>query len=281
VGCSHPPRGSDVLSTGNELVRWQERVRVSGVETFRVGRMGDKLVAEWPGTARLTCDADGGGACLVPRPKADRRHVEKLRTGAVRALIRDLEGELGLHAAAVALNGRAVLFVGPSGVGKSTAAAELCMRQGALLLADDVASLEVRNNQVRVLATERYHTLTFASCRLLGRRVPSGAARGKVSLRPKRLGVASYPVVAVALLRFDNRRVAATIRPLGGAEAAGALVKAAVRFDLGASRHRELDQVLTLYRSCRVVEIVRPRTARQPSLLGPALKEALDIWGLP
>lgn len=47
------------------------------------------------------------------------------------------DGQLLLHASTVTINGRAVLFAGPSGVGKSSHALAL-MSLGATLLADDI-----------------------------------------------------------------------------------------------------------------------------------------------
>ena len=54
------------------------------------------------------------------------------------------------HGSAVAMGGRAVLFVGPSTAGKSTLAAELC-RRGHSLLADDVCALRQEEGPPSVL----------------------------------------------------------------------------------------------------------------------------------
>jgi hypothetical protein len=257
-------------------VAWERHLRLGGAVSFRVGRAGETLVAEWPGTARLTCREGGLEAKLDHQPGADRRRLQKLRLGAVPALLRDLAGELGLHASAVALGGRGVLLVGPSGAGKSTAAAELCLRHGAVLLADDIASLEVRNDSVKILATERHHYLTPRSCRLLGAKSTSRGFAGKVAIPGRRAGVASYPVDLIAFLRFDDRRRGVTIRAVSGAQMARTLVRSVVRFDVSSPRHRELDQMLTLYRLCRVVELVRPYHAKPPVLIGPSLQQALE-----
>lgn len=58
------------------------------------------------------------------------------------------------HATAVAIDGRAVLIVGPSGSGKSGLALELISR-GAILIADDRTRLVLKENWPWALAPER------------------------------------------------------------------------------------------------------------------------------
>ena len=256
--------------TTNHVV-WKRRVRVRGVDTFRIGQLGERLVAEWPGVARLTCLADGSDPCILPQRGAAHAQLTKLRRGPIHALLRDLAGELALHASAVAFDGKAIVLVGPSGAGKSTAAAELCLRHGAQLLADDVASLEVREGAVRVLATEEHHHLDGTSRRIL--RVGGGSREGKLPLRARRRGIPDSTVHVIALLRFDNRRGTSTVRPLRGPAAVRALLPAIVRFDTNLSRKRELDQLLFLFQACKVVEVARPRNIERPILLGSILRE--------
>jgi hypothetical protein len=63
--------------------------------------------------------------------------------GPVLGVLLRYRGVVCLHGSAVARDGRAVVLVGPPGVGKSTTAAALAQR-GYTLLADDIAALEER-----------------------------------------------------------------------------------------------------------------------------------------
>jgi hypothetical protein len=189
-----------------------------------------------------------------------------------------LRGGLSLHASAVALGPRAILFVGPGGAGKSTAAGELCMRHGGRLLADDMASLDVRGYSVQVNPTERHHYLASSSLRLLEVDNPSSKIE-KHALRAARAARSPIPLALVAVLRADGRRSRPALREVTGAEVVRALLPAVVRFDVRASRRRELDQIFTLYARCRVVEISRPVVAERRSLIGDLLLQTLEGTG--
>jgi hypothetical protein len=260
----------------NERVSWDQRWRGDGGDRFRVGRAGPLLVAEWPGLARFECRQDGARARLVVEPGTNPEHVEKLRRGAVNGLLGDIRGDLGLHASAVAIGGRGLVVVGQHGAGKSTAAGELCLHHGARLLADDVTLIEVRDGTVRVRPTERHHSLTPHAMRLLG--LGRGRAQStKVAVRPAAAAMRRpCPVSLVAVLRSDGRRRRPAVRDLGGASAARALLTSILRFDFRAERRRELDHVLAVYESCRVVEVLRPARADRASLIGKLLLSLLE-----
>jgi hypothetical protein len=264
-----------MLSARNPRPVWEARARVEAGDAPRVGRSGDVLVAEWPGFARLTCDLDGKRPVFSAVPGADPGKVSKLRDGAARALLADLRGGLSLHASAVAIGSRAILLVGPTGAGKSTAAGELCLRHGGRLLADDMASLDVQAHSIRVNPTERHHYLASPSLRLLGvnRLVPRSE---KQTVRAARAARSSIPLALVVVLRPDGRRSHPAVRVLAGADVVRALLPAVVRFDVRAPRRRELDQIFTLYARCRVVEIARPVVAAPRSLIGDTVLETLQ-----
>lgn len=136
-----------------------------------------------------------------------------------------LSGTFSLHAGAVAREGRAVLFVGESGAGKSTIARALAAARGFTLLADDVLPAEIIATGLAALphypqlklAAAAQHAVTSPA------RVPVGAI---VVLAPEASGcgaVAIEPVGArEAFLALSRHTVAARLfdAPLLAAHAA-------------------------------------------------------------
>ena len=169
-------------------------------------------------------------------------------------------GGIGIHASAFALGSRGVLLLGDSGAGKSTTAAELCLRHGARLLADDAALLEVRRGVVRVVPSEDRHYLTEASADALGLRLQAKRiSSGKAPVRPLRAGSRGYRLALVVSLRYDDTLVEAVSRRLTGIDAAMRMLPAMFRFDVD-NRCRELDRITTVYEQAPLVEVARPRS---------------------
>jgi hypothetical protein len=243
-------------------VVWHHRLDTGGVITFQIGRQGACLVAEWPSVARLTCGPDGADARLSPLPGADPGDVAKIE-GAARVLVGELAGGLGIHAAAVALNDRAILLMGNSGAGKSTAAASLCRSHGALLLADDAALLQQGEGLLNVVPSETRHALTPRSADVLGLSrnhgsVP-GTSVGKLLIPAPATSTRTYPVTHMVWMEFADDGDAIP-RKLGGAEAAARVLGSMFRFDLPNQRARrhELDFVMRLLEQAELVVIQRP-----------------------
>lgn len=114
-------------------------------------------------------------------------------------------GMLPFHASAIELDGRAFLFAGKAGAGKSTITAEL-LAHGARLLSDDLSILcppegETGFRVTRGRAAVRLHPATAALVdAVLDERVPDDA-RGKLLIRPRaRAADSSFPLAGIFLL---------------------------------------------------------------------------------
>jgi hypothetical protein len=244
-------------SSGAEpAIVWERTEREDGVITYKMGRQGKRLVAEWPDSARLTCTTTGREPEVSLIGQASTQVLEKLQ-GVVKAMLTHLAGGLGVHASAVAIGDHAVLLLGKSGAGKSTAAAELCLRHGARLLADDAAALVEDRGIIYVEPSESHHCLTRDSAQALG--VPferSPIASGKAWLATNASTTGKVPLALVASLRFDAALVAPVVRRLDGANAAVQILGAMYRLEANAPPS-ELERVLRMYSQAPFVEVAR------------------------
>ena len=101
----------------------------------------DGIVLEWRAVGRFTIRPHHG-VQVEPAREAAATVVREFMQGPVAAVRLRQRGFLVLHGSAVTLNGRAVVFCGASGWGKSTLAAAL-HRRGHPVLADDYAAIRV------------------------------------------------------------------------------------------------------------------------------------------
>ena len=92
-----------------------------------------------PGFARILIALDGTE--VICDPEDGSSEWTALLTAQALPLAATLRGFEVLHASGVVLRGRAALFTGPPGAGKSSLAAAL-LRHGATLLSDDTVALE-------------------------------------------------------------------------------------------------------------------------------------------
>jgi hypothetical protein len=279
--------GIPKLATSEEMAmdmseaEWCHETLREGVSSFRVGRIGDLMVVQWPGLATLACERDGSSALLWPEPGAHPFSVEKLQRGCARAFATSLAGGLALHASAVALGSKAVAFIGPSGSGKSTAAAELCVHYGADLLADDIVILDDSRIPVEVTPTEEDHWLTTPSREALGiRSVSENCFGAKFPVRALRSSSAVISLAIVVVLRFDSSIGASLVRRLRGVSCARSLLEAILRFEMddASVRRREVDQMLRLHDSAPAFELIR--NPAQPGGVAEAVFRMLgQKWG--
>jgi hypothetical protein len=233
------------------MIRWTGENVLGGDVTVRVGRDGDALVAEWPGSARLVVRA-GAPPRLEAFEGADATVVRKLAAELVPALVWHAEGGLSFHASSAALGDRAVAFVGPPDAGKSTAVAELCARHGLRLLADDALRVD---DDARVLPGGAEAWVDAPAARALG------LAASDEGRAPHALVPADAPASLVAFVRLTFAPGPPALRELRGTEALRVLVESAVRLvmDDPARQLAEFEQLRALTERVPVLELRRPR----------------------
>lgn len=100
---------------------------------------GDKFLLNVPDVARYLLD---GGREIVVEPAvgAEAADIAIFLAGTALGILLHQRGQVVLHASAVRVNGKAVLFCGASGAGKSTLAAALAQR-GFPLVTDDFCAV--------------------------------------------------------------------------------------------------------------------------------------------
>ncbi len=108
-----------------------------------------------PGVARILVAPDGGELLCDPLPgSAEWATLIPAQALPLAATLRGLEV---LHASGVVVDGRALLFAGAPGAGKSSLAAAFLYR-GAVLLSDDTVALESRDGALSPTLARRCYT---------------------------------------------------------------------------------------------------------------------------
>jgi hypothetical protein len=237
---------------------------------FRIGRVDNLLIAEWPGLCTLTADRDGSNAKLVAAPGAAPVTLEKVQRGVAYALVESLRGKVSLHAGAVARNGGAIVLVGRNHAGKSSAVADLCAH-GAQLLADDIAVIARGHDGSRLVEpTERHHWLGPASRVALGLGTGGNSEDDKHPLLAAEPGASPVRLRAIIAIEFEEGDPHLT--RVAGIEAMSRLVPSVVRFALddGARSREELGQLVQLLDTVPFYLLRRPRDLariREPGML--------------
>jgi len=245
-----PLYGTDRAADATEIDWLPPDYPVEDVELCHHWHDGDDIVLSlarqgadyWlraPGIAVFLLQMQPSRIRVLPETDIDASTLEHVLVDQVLPRLLAQQGELMVHASALAIEGRHALFAGPSGWGKSTLAG-LMHRQGHLVLSDDCMQL--------VAGGERLHALpTYSSLRLyddsLQALFPGVQGTGPVaSYSDKRrmpMGLppdaeATFPVDALYVLG-DPDEADGTIRmtPLRSAEACQALLRHSFRLDLG------------------------------------------------
>lgn len=240
-------------------VRWVAYWDGPGAAQFRVGRVGDDVVAEWVGFATLRTNRSGSQSEFTPAPGADPSFVAKFHHGIVKALLRHARGEVTLHGSCVARDGYALICIGESRAGKSTLAAALCCEHGLDLVSDDTAAVFFRDSRLYVTPTETVTWLDADALALFG--VVHDGLR-KMPFETSRRAVSDARVVGIVFLGFDEQASTTVVTRLRGQGAFVAIARSMIRLivDEPAVYVRDLESARQVVHSAPVFRLVRPKS---------------------
>lgn len=120
-----------------------------GVEaTF--GQHHDTAYLHWPGIGTFSSQLDGTIQYELEQKDIPEQKLMKILFSEVIGMHLCQKEYVLLHASAVVINGRAVMFAGEPGAGKSTTAA-MFAREGYTILSDDLLVIDVSDEQISVL----------------------------------------------------------------------------------------------------------------------------------
>ncbi len=267
---SERPAGDRVVSAARAGDSFRHVAVAAGpVTTLRVPRVCDFVIGPEPGSVECR-----------PDPEADLGLVAVLAAGLLVGYVLIAGGELALHASAVEIDGGAVAFLGPSGMGKSTVAG-LCCAAGTLLVTDDVLRLDVSGPGVVCAGGSGHIRLRPHASWVIDLLSPPPATTtssdGRVTAVLPTSTRRPLPLATVVLLRPSREVDEVVVRPLGGA-AAFARVMAELRVggweDDGVGRHL-LGAVAAVVDRVPVVEVDLPWATGSETSVAPALIERL------
>jgi hypothetical protein len=175
--------------------------------------LGTRLAVEFPGCA--TFELSRTEVALVADDTGDPDLVAHLLLDHVVPRVVALRGDLMLHAAgAVGPSGRAHLFLGKTGAGKSTIAAGLCTQGWALLDDDGIRVVELDSASLAVPGTSDVRLLPDSAAALLlgappGRPMTDGHPKRRFAVEGRQLRMAATraPVAGVYLLERSDSSV--------------------------------------------------------------------------
>ena len=199
-----PPDGERIVDPGERYKRLYFAVRDD-----------DGYLLRFFGQCDVHLTKDLTSATYHRDPGADDGLVDVLIAGTFLALVLSLRGTCVLHASAVEVNGRALAFVGYSGMGKSTLTIASCAA-GARLIAEDVLAVETEAHPT-CLPGNTDIRLRKGSVSLI-ERVPDAervaTADGRHAVRPALTKLTAIPLDTLVIPLPDRNADELTVKTL-------------------------------------------------------------------
>ena len=251
------------------VAHWRHHwLDANGTATLSLASEGDGYRLRFPGLCDFLIDADATGIRVEPVEGLDPNTLEHLIVDQLLPRVLAHRGALVAHASVVRVHGRAILFLGHSGWGKSTLAS-LLHDAGHRLLSDDCALLVATPDAIRVVPT-------YPSLRLFGDSLGQTAAgadaattpvaayspKQRLTLGPAEAEDSTWPLQAIYLLNDPASPARShAITPIAPALACMALVEHSFRLDLASTGHTiaALRQAAAVLRHAPAFTLAYPR----------------------
>ena len=243
-----------------------ERKLANGQTWLSIARHPRGYLLRFPSVADFHVTGAGRDISCTPAPGTPMETIRHLLLDQVLPLVLTMLGRLVLHAGAVEVEGEAHIFLGPSGVGKSTLVGALCQR-GGRVLADDCVVIDMKDGHPWAVPSYAGLRLWPSSVSALYHEgAESGAVahyteKRRVAPAEGRLPYTSQAVPITGMYWLDpvepspaSRGGRAAVVPIRGREACMALVKSAFQLDITdpAATRRSFEQVSHLALTCAI-----------------------------
>ena len=240
-----------------------------------------RMLLRLPGIGRFLAN-EGRQLDMDPEPGTDPADALPFLLSTCFGALLYQRGGLALHGAAVADEGRAYLFCGISGIGKSTLAAALC-RIGCEFVADNIAAIDLAEHDRPFISPDgRYLQLFENSVQTLSIET---ACRGRVRnqidkffVNPDKIANHMPPLAAIYLLRDSSPRDQLGIQAMSRIDSAQTILNQNYRPDIAltlARTGRQIEITAAILRHAPLFKVTLARDLSQVETLAAQLR---DHW---
>lgn len=243
-------------SSSPPIAHWllEKPFRGSTTPWLSVAKAAGGYLVRVHGEADFVIDAEGTRVEVRPIEEGDDASIAQLFLDQVLPQVLELRGCLALHASAIAIDARAVGFLGTSGAGKSTLTASF----GLPVLSDDCLVV-TRTDPVLALASYSATRLTESSARALepSTTLPLASPRSTKRRLARPTPTTLAPELAALYLLAEGPRV--ELRRLSRRDAIVRVAEHVHRLDPLRDLGGELDRLEHLASHARIAELSYPR----------------------